>query len=59
MSEVFVSQLQPFVLSKSNPAVTYFADDDNTYDLRIFKEIRKTKGISMFPVGLLRPAGVR
>ncbi|XP_060515804.1 galactosylgalactosylxylosylprotein 3-beta-glucuronosyltransferase P isoform X2 [Cylas formicarius] len=38
--------------------VFYFADDDNTYDLELFAEIRKTKNISMFPVGLITKAGV-
>jgi len=33
--------------------VLYFGDDDNTYDLRLFSEIRYTKHISMFPVGLI------
>lgn len=32
--------------------VVYFADDDNTYDMLIFEEIRYTKKISLFPVGL-------
>ena len=31
----------------------YFADDDNTYDIRLFTEIRKTQKVSMFPVGLV------
>lgn len=33
--------------------VLYFGDDDNTYDLRLFQEIRDTQHISMFPVGLI------
>ena len=33
--------------------VLYFGDDDNTYDLRLFEEIRHTQHISMFPVGLI------
>ena len=33
--------------------VLYFGDDDNTYDFRLFEEIRDTKNISMFPVGLI------
>ncbi|XP_052093947.1 galactosylgalactosylxylosylprotein 3-beta-glucuronosyltransferase 2-like [Mytilus californianus] len=33
------------------PAVVYFADDDNTYDLRLFEEMRYTKKLSMWPVG--------
>ncbi|KAH8341372.1 hypothetical protein KR059_004298 [Drosophila kikkawai] len=33
--------------------VLYFGDDDNTYDLRLFSEIRKTQRVSMFPVGLI------
>lgn len=33
--------------------VLYFGDDDNSYDLRLFEEIRDTRNISMFPVGLI------
>nr|VZI43092.1 unnamed protein product [Spirometra erinaceieuropaei] len=33
--------------------VVYFADDDNTYDPRIFKEMRTTKRGSTWPVGLV------
>ena len=33
--------------------VLYFGDDDNTYDFRLFEEIRDTRNISMFPVGLI------
>uniref|UniRef100_A0A336LV95 Galactosylgalactosylxylosylprotein 3-beta-glucuronosyltransferase n=1 Tax=Culicoides sonorensis TaxID=179676 RepID=A0A336LV95_CULSO len=33
--------------------VLYFGDDDNTFDLRLFNEIRFTKYVSMFPVGLI------
>lgn len=35
------------------PAVMYFGDDDNTFDLKLFDEIRYTKRVSMFPVGLI------
>ncbi|XP_003745152.1 galactosylgalactosylxylosylprotein 3-beta-glucuronosyltransferase sqv-8-like [Galendromus occidentalis] len=40
------------------PSVVYFADDDNAYDIRLFGEIRKTKKISMFPVGCISGTGV-
>ncbi|KAH9375945.1 hypothetical protein HPB48_012585 [Haemaphysalis longicornis] len=33
--------------------VVYFADDDNTYDLRLFEEMRKTVKVSVWPVGLV------
>lgn len=33
--------------------VLYFGDDDNTFDLKLFSEIRSTKKVSMFPVGLI------
>jgi hypothetical protein len=33
--------------------VVYFADDDNTYALDLFKEIRTTTRVSVFPVGLV------
>lgn len=33
--------------------VLYFGDDDNTYDLRLFEEIRFTRYLSVFPVGLV------
>lgn len=33
--------------------VLYFGDDDNSFDLRLFSEIRHTQRVSMFPVGLI------
>lgn len=36
----------------------YFGDDDNTFDLQLFDEIRKTKRVSMLPVGLIGDYGV-
>ncbi|KFM60986.1 Galactosylgalactosylxylosylprotein 3-beta-glucuronosyltransferase 3, partial [Stegodyphus mimosarum] len=33
--------------------VVYFADDDNTYDLELFEEMRYTKMVSVWPVGLV------
>jgi len=36
----------------------YFADDDNAYDRRLFEEIRHTRRVAMFPVGLVTKLGV-
>ncbi|XP_048103218.1 galactosylgalactosylxylosylprotein 3-beta-glucuronosyltransferase 2-like [Alosa alosa] len=33
--------------------VVYFGDDDNTYDLELFEEMRYTKHVSVWPVGLI------
>ncbi|GFQ81960.1 galactosylgalactosylxylosylprotein 3-beta-glucuronosyltransferase 3 [Trichonephila clavata] len=33
--------------------VVYFADDDNTYDLDLFEEMRYTHTVSVWPVGLV------
>ena len=33
--------------------MVYFADDDNTYALDLFHEIRTTARVSVFPVGLV------
>ncbi|XP_046683052.1 galactosylgalactosylxylosylprotein 3-beta-glucuronosyltransferase S isoform X2 [Homalodisca vitripennis] len=38
--------------------VLYFGDDDNTFDLKLFEEIRDTNKVSMFPVGLIGEYGV-
>ena len=42
---------------KDQDGVVYFADDDNTYDLSLFDEIRKTKKVSVFPVGFVGSKG--
>ncbi|XP_056604361.1 galactosylgalactosylxylosylprotein 3-beta-glucuronosyltransferase 3 [Triplophysa dalaica] len=34
-------------------AVVYFADDDNTYSLQLFEEMRYTNRVSVWPVGLV------
>ncbi|KAL7648580.1 UNVERIFIED_CONTAM: hypothetical protein RMT77_000486 [Armadillidium vulgare] len=47
-----------WVRKNATSGVVYFGDDDNTYDLRIFEEIRYTKKVSMFPVGLVTRLGV-
>ncbi len=39
--------------AKDRDGVVYFADDDNTYALDLFKEIRSTTRVSVFPVGLV------
>ncbi|XP_071520836.1 galactosylgalactosylxylosylprotein 3-beta-glucuronosyltransferase S-like [Panulirus ornatus] len=41
-----------WIRKNARDGVVYFADVDNTYDKRIFEEIRWTRGVSMFPVGL-------
>ncbi|XP_004682774.1 PREDICTED: galactosylgalactosylxylosylprotein 3-beta-glucuronosyltransferase 3 [Condylura cristata] len=33
--------------------VVYFADDDNTYSRKLFEEMRWTRGVSVWPVGLV------
>ncbi|XP_060844420.1 galactosylgalactosylxylosylprotein 3-beta-glucuronosyltransferase P-like [Rhopalosiphum padi] len=38
--------------------VVYFADDDNTYDVRLFNEMRYTQKVSMWPVGLCTRTGL-
>ncbi|XP_030060954.1 galactosylgalactosylxylosylprotein 3-beta-glucuronosyltransferase 1-like [Microcaecilia unicolor] len=40
-------------LNPSNPphGVVYFADDDNTYSLELFEEMRYTRKVSVWPVG--------
>ncbi|XP_069063140.1 galactosylgalactosylxylosylprotein 3-beta-glucuronosyltransferase 3 [Pleurodeles waltl] len=37
----------------SEEGVVYFADDDNTYSLKLFDEMRHTKRVSVWPVGLV------
>ncbi|XP_005988878.1 galactosylgalactosylxylosylprotein 3-beta-glucuronosyltransferase 3 [Latimeria chalumnae] len=37
----------------SEEGVVYFADDDNTYSLKLFEEMRHTKRVSVWPVGLV------
>nr|XP_020653024.1 galactosylgalactosylxylosylprotein 3-beta-glucuronosyltransferase 3 isoform X2 [Pogona vitticeps]XP_020653025.1 galactosylgalactosylxylosylprotein 3-beta-glucuronosyltransferase 3 isoform X2 [Pogona vitticeps] len=37
----------------SDQGMVYFADDDNTYSLQLFDEIRSTKRVSVWPVGLV------
>lgn len=47
-----------YIVDKGLKGVVYNADDDNWYNPLIFEEIKKTKRISVFPVGNLGPAGI-
>lgn len=47
-----------WIRANATNGVLYFADDDNTYDIALFDEIRKTKTVSMFPVGLCTKFGL-
>ncbi|XP_069183338.1 galactosylgalactosylxylosylprotein 3-beta-glucuronosyltransferase P isoform X2 [Procambarus clarkii] len=47
-----------WVRANAKDGVLYFADDDNTYDIRIFEQMRWTQRVSMFPVGLVTKLGV-
>ena len=38
--------------------VMYFADDDNTYDVRAFDDIRSVTSVGMLPTGNLKTTGV-
>lgn len=40
-------------VDKNSHGVVYFADDDNTYALKVFEEMRFTKTVSVWPVGLV------
>lgn len=39
--------------SEKDKGVVYFADDDNTYNIQIFEEMRSTKEVGVWPVGLV------
>ncbi|KAJ8014100.1 hypothetical protein DPEC_G00036750 [Dallia pectoralis] len=39
--------------SRKDAGVVFFADDDNTYSLELFEEMRSTRGVSVWPVGLV------
>ncbi|XP_075044674.1 galactosylgalactosylxylosylprotein 3-beta-glucuronosyltransferase 3 [Mixophyes fleayi] len=39
--------------SPKDRGVVYFADDDNTYSVKIFQEMRHTLKVSVWPVGLV------
>ncbi|XP_075040082.1 galactosylgalactosylxylosylprotein 3-beta-glucuronosyltransferase 1-like [Mixophyes fleayi] len=41
---------ETFYPEDAPPGVVYFADDDNTYSLEIFEEMRYTKKVSVWPV---------
>uniref|UniRef100_A0A8R1HI48 Galactosylgalactosylxylosylprotein 3-beta-glucuronosyltransferase n=1 Tax=Caenorhabditis japonica TaxID=281687 RepID=A0A8R1HI48_CAEJA len=40
-------------LSTATRGVVYFGDDDNTYDLRVFGEMRKVNNAGVWPVGIV------
>jgi len=46
-----------WVLDHVENGIIYFGDDDNTYDVRLFKELATTTTISMFPVGFIGAQG--
>ncbi|XP_067642520.1 galactosylgalactosylxylosylprotein 3-beta-glucuronosyltransferase P isoform X2 [Eurosta solidaginis] len=47
-----------YIRANATDGVLYFADDDNTYDISIFDQMRYTKKVSMWPVGLVTKFGI-
>ncbi|XP_046481623.1 galactosylgalactosylxylosylprotein 3-beta-glucuronosyltransferase P [Neodiprion pinetum] len=47
-----------WIRANATSGVFYFADDDNTYDIKLFDEIRTTRKVSMWPVGLCTKFGL-
>uniref|UniRef100_A0A0K8URJ5 Galactosylgalactosylxylosylprotein 3-beta-glucuronosyltransferase n=1 Tax=Bactrocera latifrons TaxID=174628 RepID=A0A0K8URJ5_BACLA len=47
-----------YIRANATSGVFYFADDDNTYDISIFEQMRYTQKVSMWPVGLVTKFGV-
>ncbi|XP_061766954.1 galactosylgalactosylxylosylprotein 3-beta-glucuronosyltransferase 2 [Nerophis ophidion] len=39
--------------TRHDAGVVFFADDDNTYSLELFEEMRNTRGVSVWPVGFV------
>ncbi|XP_077468628.1 galactosylgalactosylxylosylprotein 3-beta-glucuronosyltransferase 2 [Stigmatopora argus] len=39
--------------TRRDAGVVFFADDDNTYSLELFQEMRNTRGVSVWPVGFV------
>ncbi|XP_031299195.1 galactosylgalactosylxylosylprotein 3-beta-glucuronosyltransferase 1 isoform X1 [Camelus dromedarius] len=44
---------ETFPRNSSQPGVVYFADDDNTYSLELFEEMRSTRRVSVWPVAFV------
>ncbi|XP_041864438.1 galactosylgalactosylxylosylprotein 3-beta-glucuronosyltransferase 1 [Melanotaenia boesemani] len=44
---------ETFSVNNSQPGVVYFADDDNTYSLELFEEMRFTEKVSVWPVAFV------
>uniref|UniRef100_A0A452EZX0 Galactosylgalactosylxylosylprotein 3-beta-glucuronosyltransferase n=1 Tax=Capra hircus TaxID=9925 RepID=A0A452EZX0_CAPHI len=44
---------EAFPRNSSQPGVVYFADDDNTYSLELFEEMRSTRRVSVWPVAFV------
>lgn len=40
-------------INSNKPSVLYFIDDDNTYSLRLFEEMRFTDTVTVWPVGIV------
>lgn len=47
-----------WIRANATEGVIFFADDDNSYDVLIFEQMRYTRKIAMFPVGLVTNYGV-
>uniref|UniRef100_A0A8D8ZZR6 Galactosylgalactosylxylosylprotein 3-beta-glucuronosyltransferase n=1 Tax=Cacopsylla melanoneura TaxID=428564 RepID=A0A8D8ZZR6_9HEMI len=45
--------LRLFRSSDTDKGIVYFADDDNSYSLKLFSEMRRVKRVGVWPVGLV------